>query len=622
MGHTMKTADQCREEGNAFFKSKAYQDALTCYNEALSLDAQSAKTNFNKGLTLKYLGRIDEAISAFELAARYDESYSKAWFQLRELYFEQQRFDKSVLAYEKMILLDPKNVQLLLKKEKVENRVAAKIFYGVTDLKLTEDNKVNMLELGEGLWSGLSQHATLYPEQPALAAILHETLRRYNPRVSINHQRSNETPASEDEVREKLGTTELTQDFDLTDIGRYAGIYGSQSIGDISQEILKLNDMPAISLSCEDKGVFFHLMNHGDLIKHLPESRLYTRKYEATLAKKIITSLHADMYVIKALDMNNANGVLFVKSADLDVVLKMLLLDVESAAYREAVATYCRKYPEAAGSASTFLGMFSDSGASPDIMKFSNWRGGHSTHFMVQRYCASKNIKTKKGTFDPTMRVAFLYVSDKANSTFIPLTMYWKLPQSPVGDKSLDFRKSHVSTIEHSAVVSNADRQTVTAQLSTVFPKLFERIRCFEPLAYYEAQGEALDGDKHGIQLTLLANNYGFLGRYKIAMHLLKRAIKANPSHQKAYHELGIVNLQMGNFDVASQYFTKAISLGATGASYERRAEAYEGLGQYGKALENLDKVHPMFADANDLERAQACRARIASKMPGLKLRK
>jgi len=50
-----------KNDGNTFYRQGFFDEALNCYNEALSIDPDNPDLLNNKGLALVKLGRIDEA---------------------------------------------------------------------------------------------------------------------------------------------------------------------------------------------------------------------------------------------------------------------------------------------------------------------------------------------------------------------------------------------------------------------------------------------------------------------------------------------------------------------------------------------------------------------------------
>ncbi len=55
--------------GAAFKKNEMWEPALAAYEEALRLDARSAKLWLGKGTSLYRLGRFEEALASYDKAA-------------------------------------------------------------------------------------------------------------------------------------------------------------------------------------------------------------------------------------------------------------------------------------------------------------------------------------------------------------------------------------------------------------------------------------------------------------------------------------------------------------------------------------------------------------------------
>ena len=92
---------------------------------------------------------------------------------------------------------------------------------------------------------------------------------------------------------------------------------------------------------------------------------------------------------------------------------------------------------------------------------------------------------------------------------------------------------------------------------------------------------------------------YGELGQYQLATQDFDRAIQLDPGHVKAYGNRGWSYLQLGQYQRAIQDHDKAIQIDPTYAlAYNNRGVTYGELGQYIKQkadeakARSLDKQH------------------------------
>ena len=72
-----------------------HQAALDDYDALLRLNADDARTWFNKGFVLELLGRWDEALAAFRRATELSPELDRAWYGLGLVLIRMQRFDEA-----------------------------------------------------------------------------------------------------------------------------------------------------------------------------------------------------------------------------------------------------------------------------------------------------------------------------------------------------------------------------------------------------------------------------------------------------------------------------------------------------------------------------------------------
>lgn len=114
-----KLLKQKKEEGNEAFKMGRWPQALSLYNEALSIDPKNkivnAKLYFNKATVCAKLNQTKEAAEACTAALELDENYVKALLRRAKCYTELGEFEAAVKDYEKLYKIDrsKENKQLL-----------------------------------------------------------------------------------------------------------------------------------------------------------------------------------------------------------------------------------------------------------------------------------------------------------------------------------------------------------------------------------------------------------------------------------------------------------------------------------------------------------------------------
>jgi predicted NACHT family NTPase len=95
-----------------------HQEALICYQHALTLDLQNGEALFGRAKTLYQLGQIDASIEAFTLA----EQTAPAAGDISSLLFkadalkQRERYTESLAAYDQALNLDPSNASIHIQR--------------------------------------------------------------------------------------------------------------------------------------------------------------------------------------------------------------------------------------------------------------------------------------------------------------------------------------------------------------------------------------------------------------------------------------------------------------------------------------------------------------------------
>ncbi len=93
--------------GNNAYKLGSYQEAVTNYDRAISLDSTFYKAHYGKGLSLKKLRKYKEAAKAHQGAIGQNPSYVNSYVALGKLYVKMGQEDKAIQNYDSAIQNNP-----------------------------------------------------------------------------------------------------------------------------------------------------------------------------------------------------------------------------------------------------------------------------------------------------------------------------------------------------------------------------------------------------------------------------------------------------------------------------------------------------------------------------------
>lgn len=98
------------EKGNAIEETGQLQEALRCYDAAISLAPNFARAHMNRGNILLARGDNEGALSAYQKATDLDPTYAAAYYNAGNAYAQLERHEAARTAYEKAIELKPQFV--------------------------------------------------------------------------------------------------------------------------------------------------------------------------------------------------------------------------------------------------------------------------------------------------------------------------------------------------------------------------------------------------------------------------------------------------------------------------------------------------------------------------------
>ncbi len=282
-----------KEQGNTFYREGRYQEALKCYENAISINESFKEAWLNRGMCYVQLKQTPEAIAAFRRALEIDPNYKKARYHLDVL------------------------------------QLSAHILFGIVDLKFTSKGQVKLLEFGEGLSSNFSGYDRLYPESPMLEKKFIDALEKIKPFFTV----FNDDPERAKKELEAFSKRHHSSKAALSSrkLSDYKGVFFEIARERVplipNKDILVLDNSVSWKMVTRDK-YMMHQVAVQSCQNYRPRCKAYPLGYENGLADKIKADIpEVDFYVLKAPDLSRGEGVIIVKPEDLEGMLKKLLCD-------------------------------------------------------------------------------------------------------------------------------------------------------------------------------------------------------------------------------------------------------------------------------------------------------
>jgi tetratricopeptide (TPR) repeat protein len=93
--------------GNVYYYSGREEEALECYEKALSVDSSFQNTYYNLANIYHGFGKAERAVQLLEKAVSLNPEYAHAYNNLGVAYYDLKRYDKAKAAYRRAISLKP-----------------------------------------------------------------------------------------------------------------------------------------------------------------------------------------------------------------------------------------------------------------------------------------------------------------------------------------------------------------------------------------------------------------------------------------------------------------------------------------------------------------------------------
>ena len=95
-----------RQEGEAFYKARQYDEAIEAFNHALQFNPAQPVVYFNLGVIYGERQQDKEAIKAYQEAVRLKPDYPLAYFNMGNAYLDEGEYGKAIEAFKEASQLD------------------------------------------------------------------------------------------------------------------------------------------------------------------------------------------------------------------------------------------------------------------------------------------------------------------------------------------------------------------------------------------------------------------------------------------------------------------------------------------------------------------------------------
>jgi len=117
------TAEDWVGRGNSLSRSGRYDDAASCYDQAIEMEPELADAWDGKGGALMMTGSYDKAVRCYERALEIDPNSAESWYNKGNALQMLLRFDEALSCYNEALRIDPRFAEAWNKKGMTLNRL-------------------------------------------------------------------------------------------------------------------------------------------------------------------------------------------------------------------------------------------------------------------------------------------------------------------------------------------------------------------------------------------------------------------------------------------------------------------------------------------------------------------
>lgn len=563
--------DDLKKEAGQYYQNGQYQLALEKYIACREINPQAKELHFNIGLCHLKLENYDAANEAFSDALKIDVNYVKAQFNKAKLCFLHEKYEEALNDFEQMLKSNPlsynekiealkgiekcqlqrlKNKQLnedekiaaLKSIERCQLMLQPKIYYLMVDFKFTSEGEVVILEGGNGPMSGFSGYDQLH--EKSIATLFTEQLKKINPNWNIHfaHEKIAKKSKESNFFKDNSSTTSSIDQF-----SSYENvIVDSEKL--ISQNIknsLAVNAGPFSQMVCFDKKLTHDVIPPKFRPKCVVISSLSDCNDEIL---KLIDSFAGKEIIIKESLESNGKGVHIVEKNEKSIKEKI----------KELIEKQTKRHTKL------------------------------TSYFVIEEIVHSKLMDG----YDTTLRGVFVVTIEKEKTSFIPLGLYHKFPPKPFTNENT--RESLISSYNNdhhkSAKVSEKVAKCIWPQIEEAIVAALPKILA-KDLSVHEEVAKLLEASsptpEGKMLLSTLNSYYSKTKQTELQKYYAKLYIQYFPKEDHGYAVMGKLYFSEGKHLEAIKEYELAIEQNPNSTlHYNTLAACYFKLG-----TEKQDKI-------------------------------
>src|SRR4030095_8357649 len=114
--NTTGVSNNFHEKGNALLDAGKYENAISYYDKAVSIDPSNIDALYNKSFTLEFLGKHEDAKTYFDKVLTVNRNDTTALNTKGLALIQLDKVEEAIAYYDKTLAMDPSNIDALYNK--------------------------------------------------------------------------------------------------------------------------------------------------------------------------------------------------------------------------------------------------------------------------------------------------------------------------------------------------------------------------------------------------------------------------------------------------------------------------------------------------------------------------